>query len=80
MATGGVRCIYEEDDRVDEYLLNQLSRYILYHRLGALARDMGISQTDFMKISLKTSQPEERIFKVSLTGNVNIVFVEWILV
>ena len=80
MATGGVRCIYEEDDRVDEHLLNQLSRYILYHRLGALAWDLGISKVEFTIISLKTSQPEERIFKVSLTGNLNIVFVELNLV
>ena len=42
MATGGRKCVYEEDDRVDEYLLNQLSKWILHHRLGALVRDLGI--------------------------------------
>ena len=43
MTTGRVRYLYEEDDRMDEYLLNQLSKYILYNRLGALARDLGFS-------------------------------------
>ena len=55
--------MYEEDDRVDEYLLNQLSKWILYHRLGALARDLGISQAEFSRIALATSQPEEQVFK-----------------
>ena len=65
MATGGTRRIYEEDDMVDEYLLNQLSKWILYHRLGALARDLGISQAEFSRIAIATSQPEEQIFKVN---------------
>ena len=64
MATGGDRRMYEEDDRVDEYLLNQLSKWILYHRLGALARDLGISQAEFSRIAIATSQPEEQVFKV----------------
>ena len=55
--------MYEEDDRVDEYLLNQLSKWILYHRLGALARDLGISQAEFSRIAIATSQPEEQVFK-----------------
>ena len=63
MATGGDRRMYEEDDRVDEYLLNQLSKWILYHRLGALARDLGISQAEFSRIAIATSQPEEQVFK-----------------
>ena len=63
MATGGARRMYEEDDRVDENLLNQLSKWILYHRLGALARDLGISQAEFSRIAVATSQPEEQVFK-----------------
>ena len=63
MATGGDRRMYEEDDRVDEYLLNQLSKWILYHRMGALARDLGISQAEFSRIAIATSQPEEQVFK-----------------
>ena len=64
MATGGRKLVYEEDDKVDEYLLNQLSKWVLYHRLGALARDLGISQAEFSRIAIATNQPDEQIFKV----------------
>ena len=65
MATGGVGRIYKEDDPVDDSLLNQLSKWILYHRLGALARDLGMSQAEFSRIATATTQPQEQIFKVS---------------
>ena len=65
MATGGVRRIYEEDDPVDDSLLNQLSKWILYDRLPSLARDLGMSQADFSRIAIATTQPQEQIFKVS---------------
>ena len=58
MATGGRQTIYKEDDRVDEYLLNQLSKWILYNRLGALARDLGFSQAEFSRIAIPSYQPE----------------------
>ena len=65
MATGGVRRIYEEDDPVDDSILNQLSKWILYHRLGALARGLGMSQAEFSRIAISSSTPEEQIFNVS---------------
>ena len=68
MTTGGKHVLYQEDDRIDEYLLNQLSKYILYNRLGALARDLGISQAEFSRIATATNQPEEQIFKVHVKG------------
>ena len=64
MATESRKPLYEEDDVVDEHLLSKLSKWILYHRLGALARDLGISQTEFSRIAMATSQPEEQIFRV----------------
>ena len=64
MALGGGRRLYEEDDKVDEKLLNQLSKWILYHRLGALARDLGITEAEFSRIAIATSEPEEQVFKV----------------
>ena len=64
MATGGRQTIYKEDDRVDEYLLNQLSKWILYHRLGSLARDLGMSHAEFSRIATATNQPEDQIFRV----------------
>ena len=65
MATGGVRRIYEEDDKVDEYLLNQVSKWVMYHRLPSLARDLGITQAEFTRIIGVNSQPEEQIFQVN---------------
>ena len=49
---------------MDEYLLNQLSKWVLYNRLGALARDLGISQAEYSRIVTPLSTPEEQIFKV----------------
>ena len=63
MASGGGQHLYEGDDVVDEYLLNQLSKWILYHRLGALARNLGITEAEFSRIAIATSQPEEQVFK-----------------
>ena len=53
MATGGwdgsVR-VYEEDDKVDEKLLNQLSKWILYNRLPWLARNLGFTHDEIYTI------------------------------
>ena len=64
MASGGARRLFEEDDKVDEYLLNQVSKWVLYHRLPSLARDLGLSHADFSRIVGRKSQPEEQIFEV----------------
>ena len=37
--------VYEENDIVDDYLLNQISKYVFYENLWSLARDLGIPQT-----------------------------------
>ena len=62
MATGGRH--YEEDDQVDDYLLNQVSKWILYHRLGSLARDLGLSHAHYSRIAIPSEDPKEQIFKV----------------
>ena len=62
MATGGRR-IYKEDDEVDEYLLNQLSPWILYGSLPSLARDLGFKQTE-LDIIFNTFTPTEQRFQV----------------
>ena len=58
MATGGwdgsVR-VYEEDDKVDEKLLNQLSKWILYNRLPWLARNLVSLMLKFPVSSYKIS-------------------------
>ena len=66
MATARERYVYQEDDLVDERLLNQVSKWILYHRLGALARDQAISQAEFARIATPSRTPEEQIFQVNL--------------
>ena len=67
MATGGwdtsVR-VYEEDDKVDEKLLNQLSKWILYNRLPWLARNLGFTQAEIFRIMIPFNTPEEQIFQV----------------
>ena len=69
MATGGVRRLYEEDDKVDEYLLNQVSKWVLYQRLGFLARDLGITQAELSRIRGAKMEPEEQIFQVFQFNN-----------
>ena len=68
MATGGwdtpVR-VYEEDDKVDEKLLNQLSKWILYNRLPWLARNLGFTHDEIFKIMIQFPNQEEQIFQVS---------------
>ena len=62
MATGGRQ--YQENDQVDDYLMNQVSKWILYHRLGSLARDLGLSQAQVSRIAIPSEDPKEQIFKV----------------
>ena len=68
MATGGrdstaVR-VYKEDDKLDERLLNQLSKWIMYHRLPHLARNLGFSMAEISRIITPNNTPEEQIFQV----------------
>ena len=67
MATGPGRDVpplYEEDDVLDERLLNQISKWIMYHRLPSLARYLGISDAEISRIMIPSRTPEEQIFQV----------------
>ena len=67
MATGGSDGsgrVYEEDDKVDEKLLNKLSKWILYNRLPYFARNLGFSQPEISRIMMHFSTPEEQTFQV----------------
>ena len=66
MATGGIRRPYKEDDKFDEYLLYQVSKWVLYHRLSSLARSLGLSHAEFSRIRYDNTTQEERIFRVSV--------------
>ena len=67
MATGGWNApvrVYEEDDKVDEKLLNQLSKWILYNRLPWLAENLGFTPAEISRITTQYVTPEEQIFQV----------------
>ena len=63
MASGG---LYEDDDKVDDYLLNQVSKHVLYNKLGSLARDLRLTDAEYSRIATPTKHPEEQIFGVSV--------------
>ena len=70
MATGGggsTPRLYDEDDRLDERLLNQISKWIMYNRLPSLARHLGISDADITRIMIPSRTPEEQCFQVWLS-------------
>ena len=69
MATG-VRQ-YRAEDEVDDFLLNQVSKWVLYHKLGSLARDLGIGHALFSRTAISHKSAQEQIFEVRiLTGNI----------
>ena len=65
MATGGTKRMYREEDIVDDDLLNQLSKWILYHCLEALAKDMGIPQAEIAQIMTPSKTHGEQIVQVN---------------
>ena len=74
MASGGSQRLYEEDDRLDERLLNQISKWIMYNRLPSLARHLRFSDAEISRILFTYQDPEEQCFQVE-----NIVYVGNIL-
>ena len=64
MASGGSDRLYEEDDRLDERLLNQISKWIMYNRLPSLARHLGFSDAEISRIVFTHQDPEEQCFQV----------------
>ena len=64
MASEQTRHAYKEDDKLDERLLNQISKWIYYHRLPSLARHLGISDAEITRIMIPSRTPEEQCFQV----------------
>ena len=64
MASGGSDRLYEEDDRLDERLLNQISKWIMYNRLPSLARHLGFSDAEITRVMFASRDPEEQCFQV----------------
>ena len=65
MASGGSDRLYEEDDVLDERLLNQTSKWIMYNRLPSLARHLGFSDAEISRIMFASKDPEEQCFQVN---------------
>ena len=57
---------YEAHDLLDEFLLNQVAKHVNYTQLCFFAKDLGVTQTDYDRITaLDTLTPAERVNKVS---------------
>ena len=56
---------YERHDLTDEFLLNQLCKYVKYLHLNTFARQLGIRQEDYDRITApNTFAKDEQILKV----------------
>ena len=68
MASGGN---YEGHDLLDEFLLNQVTKYVRYRKLNTFARDLGIRQEDYERITApNTFTQDEQIHKVCYKVNI----------
>ena len=57
---------YEGQELLDEFLLNQVAKEVNVFKLSLLAKDLGISQTEYNKItSPNTFTKDEQIQHVS---------------
>ena len=69
MASEQTRRVYKKDDKLDERLLNQISKWIYYHRLPSLARHLGISDAEITRIMIPSRTSEEQCFQVRFVAN-----------
>ena len=59
--------MYKSDDMVDEYLINQVTKYIQYDKLGHLCGDLRINDTEYQKITAPNKlNPDDQINKVNI--------------
>ena len=66
MASVRKKGLYEEDDRVEEFLVNQVAKFIRYEKLGLFAKDVKIKERELEIIMAPNYlNPHDRIAKVS---------------
>ena len=66
MASVRKKGLYEEDDRVEEFLVNQVAKFIRYERLGLFAKDLKIKERELEIIMAQNYlNSHDRIAKVS---------------
>ena len=51
---------YSERDKVDAYLLNQITKHVKPDEFGSLARDLDIDEAVYSNITV----PKDRVYKV----------------
>ena len=57
---------YEAHDLLDEFLLNQVAKHVDYSKLLSFAKDLGVSQTEYNRITAPDNKTiHERIYQVS---------------
>ena len=65
MASVRKKGLYEEDDRVEEFLVNQVAKFIRYEKLGLFAKDVKIKERELEIIMAPNYlNPRDRIAKV----------------
>ena len=61
MATGGNKAKYAGEDRVDEWLLNQVVKHVDHDKIGFFARDLEVPESVYSGIP----GDKDKTFKVS---------------
>ena len=65
MASARKKGLYEAHDLLDEFLLNQVEKHVKYRQLNTFARDLGIRQEEYERITApNTFTQSEQILKV----------------
>ena len=61
MASSKKKRQYGCGDVADEWLINQIAKYVNHEKLGSLARDLEVDKSVYANIT----EPQDRIFEVS---------------
>ena len=65
MASVRKKGLYEGDDRVEEFLLNQVAKFVHYEKLGLLGKNLRIKEEELETIMARNDlNPSEKIQKV----------------
>ena len=58
--------VYEMNDTCDDRLLNKVSKYIFFDNLWALARDLGVPETEIRELTVANITSHEKIVQASV--------------
>ena len=60
MATGGKKPKYTGESKVDEYLINQVTKHVNHDEIAFMARDLGVEESVYSSIA----RDKDKTFKV----------------